>query len=217
MSTRILIADDHQMLREGLRAILEKDEEMEVIGEASDGRTAVAMARTLRPDVVAMDISMPDLNGVEATRQIKAENPAVKVVALSRHSDRRYVLRMLEAGASGYVLKSGAYDELRRAVQAVRSGHSYLSPRITGLVLEAHLRPGSQPESASAPTLGPRELEIVQLLAEGHTSPQIARKLHISTRTVESHRRNIMKKLDVHSLAEITKYAVREGLTSVED
>jgi len=217
MSTRILIADDHQMLREGLRAILEKDEEIEVIGEASDGRTAVAMARTLRPDVVAMDISMPDLNGVEATRQIKAENPAVKVVALSRHSDRRYVLRVLEAGASGYVLKSGAYDELRRAVQAVRSGHSYLSPRITGLVLEAHLRPGSQPESASASTLGPRELEIVQLLAEGHTSPQIARKLHISTRTVESHRRNIMKKLDVHSLAEITKYAVREGLTSVED
>ncbi len=217
MSTRILIADDHQMLREGLRAILEKDEEIEVIGEASDGRTAVAMARTLQPDVVAMDISMPDLNGVEATRQIKAENPAVKVVALSRHSDRRYVLRMLEAGASGYVLKSGAYDELRRAVQAVRSGNSYLSPRITGLVIEAHLRPGSQPESASAPSLGPRELEIVQLLAEGHTSPQIARKLHISTRTVESHRRNIMKKLDVHSLAEITKYAVREGLTSVED
>jgi DNA-binding NarL/FixJ family response regulator len=217
MSTRILIADDHQMLREGLRAILEKDEEIEVIGEASDGRTAVAMARTLRPDVVAMDISMPDLNGVEATRQIKSENPATKVIALSRHSDRRYVLRMLEAGASGYVLKSGAYDELRRAVEAVRRGHNYLSPRITGLVLEAHLRSGSHPEPPSAPSLGPRELEIVQLLAEGHTSPQIAQKLHISTRTVESHRRNIMKKLNVHSLAEITKYAVREGLTSVED
>ncbi len=217
MSTRILIADDHQMMREGLRAILEKNENIEVIGEASDGRTAVAMARSLRPDVVAMDISMPDLNGVEATRQIKAENPAVKVIALSRHSDRRYVLRMLEAGASGYVLKSGAYEELRRAVEAVRSGNSYLSPRITGLVIEAHLRPASQPEPAHAPSLGPRELEIVQLLAEGHTSPQIARKLHISTRTVESHRRNIMKKLNLHSIAEITKYAIREGLTSIED
>lgn len=217
MSIRILIADDHQMLRDGLRAILEKDPEIEVIDEASDGRTAVAMARTLRPDVVAMDISMPDLNGVEATRQIKAENPAVKVIALSRHSDRRYVLRMLEAGASGYVLKSGAFDELRRAVEAVRQGSSYLSPRITGLVIDAHLRPVSQPQSSASPTLGPRELEIVQLLAEGYTSPQIGRKLHISTRTVESHRRNIMKKLGVHSLAEITKYALREGLTSMED
>ena len=217
MSIRILIADDHQMLREGLRAILEKDEDIEVIGEASDGRTAVAMARTLRPDVVVMDISMPDLNGVEATRQIKAENPAVKVIALSRHSDRRYVLRMLDVGASGYVLKSGAYDELRRAVEAVRGGNSYLSPRITGLVIDAHLRPVSEPQSSASPTLGPRELEIVQLLAEGHTSPQIARKLHISTRTVESHRRNIMKKLGVHSVAELTKYAIREGLTSTED
>jgi DNA-binding NarL/FixJ family response regulator len=217
MSTRILIADDHQMLREGLRAILERDPEIEVIGEASDGRTAVAMARELRPDVVAMDVGMPDLNGVEATRQIKAENPLVKVIALSQHSDKRYVLRMLEAGAAGYVLKSGAYDELRRAVQAVREGSSYLSPRITGVVIDARLRPSLQPESASAPSLGPRELEIVQLLAEGQTSPQIARKLHISTRTVESHRHNIMKKLGVHSLAEITKYAIREGLTSIED
>ena len=137
MSVQILIADDHQMLREGLRAILEKDENVEVIGEASDGRTAVEMARTLLPDVVVMDISMPDLNGVEATRQIKAENPAVKVIALSRHSDKRYVLRMLEAGASGYVLKSGAYDELRRAVEAVSRGDSYLSPRITGVVIDS--------------------------------------------------------------------------------
>jgi len=217
MTIRILIADDHQMLREGLRAILERDDEVEVIGEAKDGRMAVSMARTLRPDVVAMDISMPDLNGVEATRQIKAENPAVKVIALSRHSDRRYVLKMLEAGASGYVLKSGAFDELRRAVEAVREGSSYLSPRITGLVIEGHLRQAPQPEASGSASLGPRELEIVQLLAEGHTSPAIARKLHISTRTVESHRRNIMKKLGVHSVAEITKYAVREGLTSMED
>lgn len=216
MTIRILIADDHQMLREGLRAILERDENIEVVGEASDGRTAVQMARALVPNVVAMDVSMPDLNGVEATRQIKAENPAVKVIGLSRHSDKRYVLRMLEAGASGYVLKSGAYDELRRAVEAVSQGNNYLSPRITGVVIDFHLHP-SQADAPGHTALGPREQEIVQLLAEGHTSPQIARKLHISTRTVESHRRNIMKKLGVHSLAEITKYAVREGLTSMED
>jgi DNA-binding NarL/FixJ family response regulator len=217
MSIRILIADDHQMLREGLRAILEKQKNAEVVGEASDGRTAVEMARALVPDVVAMDISMPDLNGVEATRQIKAENPAVKVIALSRHSDARYVRRMLEAGASGYVLKSGAYEELRRAIDAVSEGNHYLSPRITGAVIDTHLRVTSEPQSSGPETLSSREQEIVQLLAEGHTSPEIARRLHISTRTVEGHRRNIMRKLKVHSVAELTKYAIREGLTSAED
>jgi DNA-binding NarL/FixJ family response regulator len=217
MSIRILIADDHQMLREGLRAILEKQKNVEVIGEASDGRTAVEMARTLVPDVVAMDVSMPDLNGVEATRQIKAENPAVKVIALSRHGDAQYVHRMLEAGASGYVLKSGAYEELRRAIEAVSEGNHYLSPRITGGVIDTHLRVTSEPQSSGAETLSPREREIVQLLAEGHTSPEIARRLHISTRTVEGHRRNITRKLKVHSIAELTKYAIREGLTSAED
>jgi DNA-binding NarL/FixJ family response regulator len=217
MSIRILIADDHEMLREGLRAMLEKQKNVEVVGEAGDGRTAVEMARTLAPDVVAMDISMPDLNGVEATRQIKAENAAVKVIALSRHSDGRYVRRMLEAGASGYVLKSGAYDELRRAIEAVSEGNHYLSPRITGVVIDKHLRAASEPKSAEPETLGPREREILQLLAEGHTSPEIARRLHISKRTVESHRRNITRKLGVHSIAELTKYAIREGLTSAED
>jgi two-component system NarL family response regulator len=217
MSIRILIADDHQMLREGLRAILEKQGNVEVVGEAGDGRTAVGMARELVPDVVAMDISMPDLNGVEATRQIKAENPAVKVIALSRHSDERYVRRMLEAGASGYVLKSGAYDELRRAVEAVIGGNHYLSPSVTGVVIDTHLRGASEPQASGQEALGPREREIVQLLAEGHTSPEIARRLHISTRTVEGHRRNITRKLNLHSIAELTKYAIREGLTSAED
>jgi DNA-binding NarL/FixJ family response regulator len=217
MSIRILIADDHQMLREGLRAILERHENVEVVGEAGDGRTAVEMARALVPDVVAMDISMPDLNGVDATRQIKTENPAVKVIALSRHSNARYVRGMLEAGASGYVLKSGAYDELRRAVEAVSEGGHYLSPRITGVVIDTHLRAASEPQSSRSEALGPREREIVQLLAEGHTSAEIARLLHISTRTVEGHRRNITRKLNVHSIAELTKYAIREGLTSAED
>ena len=216
MSIRVLLADDHQMLRDTLRSMLESDGHLEVVGEAADGRAAVKMARTLAPDIVVMDITMPDLNGVEATHQIKAENPAVKVIALSRHSDRRYVLRMLEAGASGYVLKAAAYDELRRAIQVVSQGKSYLSPDITGIVVDAHVRPASEPDASSDAALGPREREIVQLLAEGYTSPEIGQRLHISARTVETHRRNIMKKLGPHSVAELTKYAIREGLTPLD-
>jgi two-component system NarL family response regulator len=214
MSIRILLADDHRMLREALRTILESEEGFEVVGEAQDGRTAVEMTRTLTPDVIIMDIGMPDLNGVEATRQIKSDTPSTKVIALSMHSDRHYVLGMLKAGASGYVLKAAAYDELRRAVQVVCGGKNYLSPDITGVVVDAHLQGSFQPSTSAA--LGPREREIVQLLAEGHTSPQIAERLHISTSTVETHRRNIMKKLNLHSVAELTKYAIREGLTSLE-
>jgi two-component system NarL family response regulator len=216
MSIRVLLADDHQMLRDTLRSMLESEGQIEVVGEAGDGRSAVSMARTLAPDIVVMDITMPDLNGVEATHQIKAENPKVKVIALSRHSDRRYVLRMLEAGASGYVLKAAAYDELRRAVAVVSQGKSYLSPEITGIVVDAHLRPTTEVDTEVGQPLGPREREIVQLLAEGYTSPEIGRRLHISSRTVETHRRNIMKKLGLHSVAELTKYAIREGLTSLD-
>lgn len=216
MKTRVLIADDHQMLRESLRSMLESEDDLEVVGEAADGRDAVAMAGTLAPDVVVMDIGMADLNGVEATRQIRAENGEIRVVALSMYSDRRSVLRMLEAGASGYVLKSAAYDELRRAVRAVKNGKNYLSPDITGEVIEEHVRPPSGPDDSPYTTLGPREREIVQLLAEGHSSPKIAQRLHISVRTVETHRRNIMKKLHLHNVAELTKYALREGLTSLD-
>jgi DNA-binding NarL/FixJ family response regulator len=217
MSIRILLADDHEMLREGLRAILEREDDLEIVGEASDGRTAVAMAAKLIPDVVVMDITMPDLNGVEATRQIRTDHPEVSVVALSRHSERHYVLRILEAGAGGYVLKSAAYDELRSAVRAVTRGQKYLSPSITGIVVDERLRAAAQVEISKQADLGPREREIVQLLAEGHSSAQIAGRLHISTRTVESHRRNIMKKLGLRGVAELTRWAIREGLTSVED
>lgn len=216
MSIRVLLADDHQMLRDALRSMLESEGRLQVVGEAGDGRKAVSMARTLAPDIVVMDITMPDLNGVDATHQIKAENPAVKVIALSRHSDRRYVLRMLEAGASGYVLKAAAYDELRRAIQVVSEGKSYLSPDITGIVVDAHVRPPRDADASVDAALGPREREIVQLLAEGYTSPEIGKRLHISARTVETHRRNIMKKLGLHSVAELTKYAVREGLTPLD-
>lgn len=217
MSVRILLADDHEMLREGLRAILERENDLEIVGEASDGRTAVAMAAKLVPDVVVMDITMADLNGVEATRQIRTDNPEVSVVALSRHSERHYVLKMLEAGAGGYVLKAAAYDELRSAVRAVTRGQKYLSPSITGIVIDERLRAATTADTFKEVALGPREREIVQLLAEGCSSSQIAERLHISTRTVESHRRNIMKKLGLRGVAELTRYAIREGLTSVED
>ncbi len=216
MSIRILLVDDHQIMRDGLRAILASEESFEIVGEAENGREATTLARTLVPDVIVMDIGMPDLNGVEATRQVKAENPGVKVIALSMYADRGYVLGILEAGASGYVLKTGAYDELQRAVKAVTQGRDYLSPDITQMVVDARVRAPSQRGTSARTDLGPREREIVQLLAEGHTSPEIARRMHISTRTVETHRRNIMRKLDVHSVAEITKYAIREGLTSLD-
>jgi two-component system NarL family response regulator len=216
MSIRILLVDDHQIMRDGLRAILTSEESFEIVGEAENGREAVTLARTLVPDVIIMDIGMPDLNGVEATRQVKAENPGVKVIALSMYADRGYVLGILEAGASGYVLKAGAYDELQRAVKSVTQGKDYLSPGITQMVVDARVRAPSQRGTSARADLGPRDREIVQLLAEGHTSPEIARRIHISTRTVETHRRNIMRKLDVHSVAEITKYAIREGLTSLD-
>jgi DNA-binding NarL/FixJ family response regulator len=216
MSIRILLADDHQIMRDGLRAVLASEDSFEIVGEAENGREAATLARTLVPDVIIMDIGMPDLNGVEATRQIKADNPGIKVIALSMYADRGYVLGILEAGASGYVLKTGAYDELHRAVKAVTQGKSYLSPDITQMVVDAQVRAPSQRGTSAQTSLGPREREIVQLLAEGHTSPQIARQLHISTRTVETHRHNIMKKLDLHSVADITKYAIREGLTSLD-
>ena len=213
MSIRILLVDDHQMFRDGLRSILASKEGIEVVGEAGDGRVAVEIAAALTPDVVIMDIGMPGLNGMEAARRIKANDPGVKVVALSTYSDKRYVLSMLEAGASGYVLKAAAVDEVCRAVEAVAEGKRYLSPEITGVVVDAHLRAPAQPGAPSSSPLGSREREILQLLAEGHGSPEIARHLHIATSTVETHRRNIMRKLDAHSIAELTKFAVREGLT----
>jgi two-component system NarL family response regulator len=216
MSVRILLVDDHQMFRDGLRSILDAEDGVEVIGEAEDGRVAVELAQALAPDVVVMDIGMHGLNGVEATRQIKANHPEIQVVALSTHSDRSYVLSMLEAGASGYVLKTAAFDEMRHAVQTVAKGKYFLSPDITGLVVDARVHDSSPPSGSAKIILGAREREILQLLAEGHSSPEIAQRLHISASTVDSHRRNIMRKLDVHSVAELTKYAVREGLTPLD-
>jgi len=216
MSIRILLVDDHQMMRDGLRSILDLEDDLDVVGEAGNGYQALEMARTRQPDVIVMDIGMKDLNGIEATRQIIAQNARAKVVALSTYSNEPYVISMLEAGACGYVLKDAAVDEMRRAIRVVAGGRHYLSPEIAGTVVASRLRgPAQEGASASSP-LGARERQILQLLAEGHTSSEIARQLHIATTTVDSHRRNIMKKLDLHSVAELTKYAIREGLTSLE-
>lgn len=212
--TSILLVDDHQLMREGLRSILEKDPSFSVVGEAGSGREAVHLARSLRPDVVVMDVAMRDMNGVEATRQLKASSPRTAVVALSSHSDRRYVKAMLDAGASAYVLKSNAYDQLLAGVQAARRGLKYLCAEVTSHLIDDALQEGT-PGSVYE-ILGSREREVLQLLAEGLTSSQIAGRLHVSTSTVETHRRNIMRKLDVHNVAELTRYAIREGLTPLE-
>jgi len=217
MKTRILLADDHEILREGLRTLLQKRPDLEIVGEARDGRTALEMTRDLKPDIVVMDIGMPDLNGIEATRQIRAEVPGVKVITLSMHSERRFVTGMLGAGASAYVLKSSALEELLDAVRAVRENRFYTSPEITDIVVQDYVDQMSRPGLEARSPLTPREREVLQLIAEGLSSREISSRLHVSTNTVDTHRRRIMEKLDLHTVAELTKYALREGLTSLND
>ena len=216
MSVRVLLGDDHQIVREGLRMILEREPGVQVIGEAGDGRAVLDLTQKTAPDVVVMDIAMPSMNGVEATRRIRSEMSGVHVVALSAYADKRYVLAMLEAGAQGFVIKAGAAEELLDAIRAVVRGESYLSPRVAGFVVQACVGRLFPEDDSAYAILGAREREVVQLLAEGKTSKEIGARLHVSVKTVEAHRRNIMRKLDLHSVADLTKYAVREGLTSLE-
>jgi two-component system NarL family response regulator len=216
VTIRVLLVDDHELMRQGLRSILDREEHVEVVGEAASGRAAVELARTLAPDVVVMDVAMRDLNGIEATRQIRAECPGVKVLALSSHSDSRYVSAILDAGACGYVLKANAYDDLRRALEAAHQGKSYLCPDVTQAVVGASLRGTGSAADALRTSLSPREREVLQLLAEGLTSPQIGKRLYVATTTVDTHRRNVMRKLGIHSVADLTKYAIREGLTPLD-
>ena len=212
MRQTILIADDHRLLREGLRALLERDG-FHVVAEADNGRSAVRLAKQLQPDIVITDIAMPDLNGVEATRQICAESPRSKVLALSMHTESRFVLGILEAGASGYLLKDAAFEELSAAIKAVLKGQTYLSPAIAGVVVRQSLgRLGSKVKLQRA-ELSKREQEVLQLIAECKSTKEIAATLYVSVKTVETHRKQIMDKLDIHSVAELTKYAVREGVT----
>ena len=216
MTTKIIIADDHKILREGLVALLQKQSDVEVVGETSNGRTAVELTEKLQPGLVIMDVAMPDLNGVEATRQIVSEAPGVKVLGLSMHADSRFVTRMLQAGASGYLLKDCAFEELTVAIQTVLEKRIYLSPDITGVVVRSYVEQLSAAGTPDARVPTAREREVLQLLAEGKTTKDIAGLLHISVKTVETHRKQLMNKLDLHSVAELTKYAVREGLTTLD-
>ena len=212
-NTRILLVDDHKIVREGLRSLLETEPGFEVIAEASDGRTAVQMAHEQTPDVVVMDIAMPHLNGIEATRQIVNDHRNTKVIALSMHSDRRFMSEMLKAGASGYLLKDAASEELIQSIRTVVNGKVYLSPQIADVVVDDYLRRLPDAEPTVFAKLTAREREVLQLMSEGKATKQIAALLHVSIKTVETHRRQLMEKLNLHSVAELTKYAIREGLT----
>ncbi len=212
MASTILIADDHRLLREGLRSLLQR-EGFQVVAETDNGRAAVTLAKKLQPDVVITDIGMPDLNGVEATRRICAEAPRSKVLALSMHTESRFVLGVLEAGASGYLLKDAAFEELSGAIKAVLKGQIYLSPAIAGVVVKQSIGGRGSKARPQSPILSKRENEVLQLIAEGKSTKEIAASLYVSVKTVETHRKQIMDKLDIHSIAGLTKYAVREGLT----
>jgi DNA-binding NarL/FixJ family response regulator len=203
------------MFREGLKKLLEGKPDFDVIAEACDGRQAVELAQQLNPDVVLMDVSMPGLNGVEATRKILNDQPGTKVVGLSMHTDRRYPSELLRAGATGYLPKDGTFDELEKCVRTVLAGEIYISPRLVDGI--EHEGVGHRANGTSAfDRLTPREREVLQLMAEGQATKEIAATLHVSVKTVETHRRQIMEKLNIYSVAELTKYAIREGLTSVE-
>jgi DNA-binding NarL/FixJ family response regulator len=197
---------------EGLKALFERERDMEIVGLAHTGREAAKLAEKLVPDLVIMDVSMPDLNGIEATRQILAQNPAMKIIALTIHSDTRYALEMIKAGVKGYILKQCAYEEIKRAVRSVMKGEAYLSPGITGSLLLALTGPGRAAAGGVFSALSPREREILQMLAEGKTSRDISSQLNISTKTVDTHKMNILHKLGLKSLAELVRYAIREGL-----
>lgn len=213
MKLKVLLADDHKMFREALRAMLSREADLEIVAEVGDGRDVLTEAAKCRPDVVCMDVGMPGLNGVEATRRLVSAQPGVRVIGLSAYSDKRFVMEMLNAGAMGYVTKGDAGDELLRAIHAVCRNQTYLCPEVASGVVEA-LRGNVADAISPSPQLGSREREVLQLVAEGMTTPQIADRLHLAPSTVEVHRRNIMRKLNLHSVAELTKYAIRAGLTS---
>jgi DNA-binding NarL/FixJ family response regulator len=215
MAIKVLIVDDHRITREGIRSMLEREPDMKVLGEAEDGRSATRMARELGPDLIVMDVCMPDMNGILATSVILAEFPKIKVLALSMLADTRVVHNMLRAGASGYLIKDCSFTELVRAIRMVIANKTYLSPGIMDVVVKDYVRPPSYSDSPSSSNLTIRESEVLQLVAEGHSTSQIAKSLYLSVKTIETHRQKIFSKINTKGIAGLTKYAIREGLTSV--
>ncbi|ENO92960.1 LuxR family transcriptional regulator [Thauera sp. 28] len=211
MKLRIVLADDHQMFRHALRALLARDNGLEVVAEAASGDEVLAVVARQEVDLVCMDVAMPGMNGIEATRRLCASHPGVRVIGLSAFADRQFVMDLLNAGASGYITKSEAGDELLRAIRTVQQGRSYICPDVAGAVAGA-LRDRDSLETA-LPRLTARERQVLQLIAEGYTSPRIAERLHVAPSTVEVHRRNIMRKLDLHNVAELTRYAITNGIS----
>ena len=215
MAIKVLIVDDHRITREGIRSMLEREPDMKVLGEAEDGRSATRMARELGPDLIVMDVCMPDMNGILATSVILGEFPKIKVLALSMLADTRVVHNMLRAGASGYLIKDCSFTELVRAIRMVMANKTYLSPGIMDVVVKDYVRPPSYSDSPSSSNLTIRESEVLQLVAEGHSTSQIAKSLYLSVKTIETHRQKIFSKINTKGIAGLTKYAIREGLTSV--
>lgn len=214
MEIKILLCDDHRIFREGLKTLINGRKGMRVIGEAADGAEGVKKARQLEPDIVIMDISMPGLNGIEAARKIAGELRHTRIIALSMHSDRRFVTEALKAGAGAYLLKDSAFEELSSAIHSVASGKTYLDPAVASTVVKEYVGLSSGAHRSSFSTLSPREREVLQLIAEGVPTKQMASDLKVSVKTIETHRKKIMEKLGISSIAGLTKYAVREGLTS---
>lgn len=213
---RVALADDHGLMRAGLCALLSREPDLEVVGTANDGAEAVRLARELRPDVFVTDVSMPGLNGVDAIRRIRAEEPGVRMLCLSMHDTSRMVLAALDAGARGYVLKEGPGEELGQAIRKVMANQVYLSPELVGVVVDEMRHRHQRAPEATGDALTPRERELVQLLSEGYSTAEMAERLHVSVKTVATHREHVMQKLNLHSVAELTRYALREGLTSLD-
>jgi DNA-binding NarL/FixJ family response regulator len=213
---KLLVADDHKIFRQGIKKLLEEESDLQVVGEAADGREAVKKATELKPDVILMDIAMANLNGLEATKQIKKVLPSTKVIMLTMHKNEEYILQSFQAGASGYILKEGAVEELVSAIRSIHSDKSFLSPTISKTLIDAYLR---KMETGKTETpfdlLTDREREVLQLIAEGYTNREVAKQLFISVKTVEAHRAHIMQKLNIHDIAKLVKYAIQKGLVDL--